>query len=131
MPTFIINKGQSNNICPTLVEKTTLSPVFYLLEVTSETTGQSVYCIPTETSTELQRYNEFIITETANPVPLNGEISLNEGRYMYKFYEQSSSTNLNPSGLTEVENGIIICVDNTNHLNTEYTSITTNTEYQP
>lgn len=130
MPTFIINKNSKNVICPTLVEKTTLSPVFYLLEITSETTGQSVYCIPTETSAELQRYNEFDITETAIPNPLSGEVLLNEGRYMYKFYEQISSTNLNPTGLTEVENGIIICVDNSNHLNTEYTSTVTNTEYQ-
>lgn len=130
MPTFKINKGQANTICPTLLEKTTLSPVWYLLEITSETTGTSVYCVPTETSTELQRYNEFVITETANPVPLNGEVELNEGRYTYKFYEQSSSTNLSPTGLTEVENGIIICKDSTNHTNTEYSGTTTNTEYQ-
>lgn len=130
MPTFQIYKNQSNIIFPTLVEKTTLSPVFYLLEITSETTGQSVYCIPTEQSTELQRYNQFYITETSTPVPLNGEVELNEGRYTYVFYEQSSSTNLNPTGLSEVENGIMICIDTTNHLNTEYTSTTTNTEYQ-
>lgn len=130
MPTFKIYKGQTNTICPTLLEKTTLSPVWYLLEVTSETTGQSVYCIPTEQSTELQRYNEFTLIETSSPVPLSGELELNEGRYTYRFYEQLSSTNLNPIGLNEVENGIIICIDTTNHLNTEYTPTTTNTEYQ-
>jgi len=131
MPTLIINKGTSTKIIPTLLEKTTISPVWYLLEVISETTGEAVYCVPTEESTELQRYNQFTIQEVPIATPLNGELTLNEGRYTYKFYEQSSATNLSPTGLNVVENGILKCIDTSNNTNTEYLSTYTNTEYNP
>jgi hypothetical protein len=131
MPTLIINKNSLNYVYPTCSEKTTLSPVYYLLEIRNDETKEKVYCIPTELSTELQRYNKWLITESASPIPLMGEVLLSEGKHTYVIYEQSNSTNLNPSGLAEVENGILKCVDNSNNLNTEYPDgVETNTIYE-
>lgn len=130
MPTLLIYKGSVNVVCPTLVEKTTLSPVYYLLEITNDETAESVYCVVTESSTELQRYNQFNVTESANPVALMGEVTLSEGKHTYKFYEQSNGTNLNPLGLTVVEEGVLKCIDNSNNTNTEYPATVTNTVYE-
>ena len=128
---LIINKNTTNTIAPTLYEKTTLSPVYYLLEFENKQTKEKSYCIPTELSTELQRYNKFIITDTSSPVPLNGEVNLKEGDYTYTFYEQSSSTNLDPTGLTSVEEMECHVKDSTSFANTEYVGASSdNTVYE-
>lgn len=129
MPTFIIYNASRQYLCPTLVEKTTISPVYYLWEFISDSTGLNVYCKATELSTQLQRYNKFEIEETATPTALNGQVNLPEGGYTYKIYEDSSSTNLSPTGLTVVEQGIVKCIS-TLVTNTEYADAPlTNTQY--
>lgn len=87
----------------TLFERTTLSPVYYLFEFIKKGTLVSVFCVAEDVSTSTNRSNEFIIKDTASPNPLLGEINLEPGEYIYKIYEQSSPTNLNPSGLNIVE----------------------------
>ena len=130
MADIALNKSSANTITPTLFEKTTLSPVYYLFEFKNTQTKALSYCIPTELSNELLRYNKFIITDTANPNPLLGQVNLSSGTYSYIVYEQLSSTNLNPTGLNIVEDGICR-VYGTPITNTEYPSATvTNTQYE-
>jgi len=101
------NKASANTIVVTLKEKTTLSPVYYLWQFESKQSGVKRYCIATDISQYKDRYNEFVITETSTPTPTNGQISLAEGgEWNYTVYEQSSNSNLNPTGLTVVERGI-------------------------
>ena len=130
MADIALNKLTVNRITPTLYEKTTLSPVYYLFEFISRTRFTKSYCIPTELSVELLRYNKFNIEDKLSPNPLNGEVNLRPGQYDYNVYEQSSSTNLNPSGLSVVEDGMCRVYDDTDP-NTRYANPeTTNTEYE-
>lgn len=95
----------NTNIALTLTEKVTISNPYFLFEFTKDMTDVSYYVICADTSTETQRYNLFSITEGGND-PTNGNITLGlEGFYKYNIYEQASSTNLDPSGLTLVESG--------------------------
>lgn len=131
MANIALNKNSVNIITPTLFEKTTLSPVYYLFEFINKQTFAKSYCIPTELSTELQRYNKFSIEDTANPVALSGEVDLSAGSYEYNVYEQLSSTNLVPTGLDIVEAGMCKVYDSTTHTNTEYpVAAVTNTQYE-
>ena len=92
----------------TLYEKTTLpyATVKYLFQFINDQTNVSSYCIPTDTSGFINRYNLFSIVDTASPDPLAGEVELDRGEYHYFVYEQLSDSNLDPTGLTLVESGI-------------------------
>lgn len=129
---MIINRGSANTCCFTLYEKTTISNPTYLLEVENKQTRVKSYCILTpELSTHLVRFNKFTITEKDNPNPLACEISLSEGDHWYTVYEQASTTNLNPTGLTVVEEMELQVKDSTANANTAYDSaVTTNTAYE-
>lgn len=130
MADIALNKLSVNRIAPTLYEKTTLSPVHYLFEFISRSRFTKSYCIPTELSTELLRSNIFNIEDKVNPNPLNGEVDLRPGQYDYNVYEQLSSSNLNPAGLSIVEDGMCRVYDNTDP-NTRYANPSvTNTEYE-
>ena len=101
-----IVKAQANIIVVTLEEKTTITPtVHYLWKFVNDQDCSIDYCIATDTSLYNYRYNKFSITEKVNPVALNGEVSLQLGFGKYYVYEQVSSTNLDPTGLTLVEQG--------------------------
>lgn len=104
---LILQKNTANTVVVTVTEASTIDNAKYLFEFLNVTSNTKTYCIPTNISTQKQRYDKFIITEKTNPNNLNGEIRLeHEGDYYYKIYEQSSSTNLDPTGLTMVEQGI-------------------------
>lgn len=101
-----LTKATTNsNIALTLTEKVTLSPVYFLFEFINDMTLTKYYVISSDTSTETERYNLFSITEGVDD-QVNGSVALgDEGFYTYNVYEQSSSSNLDPSGLTIVETG--------------------------
>ena len=101
-----LEKNTTNtNIALTLTEKVTISNPYFLFEFTKDMTDVSYYVICADTSTETQRYNLFSLTE-GGADPTNGNVTLGlEGFYKYNIYEQASSTNLDPSGLTIVESG--------------------------
>lgn len=128
----IINKGQANNLVFTLFELTTISNPTYLLEVENKQTKSKAYCILTnELTLEITRYNEFVVTETTSPNPLLSQISLSEGDHLYTVYEQASTTNLDPTGLTAVEQMELQVKDSSANTNTAYEGAsTTNTVYE-
>jgi len=83
----------------TLTENCTLTSPYYLFEFKSDVTYESVCFIAADISTHQERYNEFLITETSGtPNLTSGTIELNPtGTWTYRVFEQTSSSNLNPS----------------------------------
>ena len=104
-----LTKGSTNDVSLTLTEKGTAS--HYLFEFFSSATHEYGYCIQQDTSAHPERYNKFEITEASSPTAADGEVELNEGEYRYVVYANSSSTNIDPSGLTELESGMCVVTD--------------------
>lgn len=91
-----INRGEINELVVTVAEKTTLSgTVYYLWEFYSKDNKYYKYCIAT-IGTDYGARQSFSITETSSPDPLSAEVFLPKGDYLYKIYQQISSTNLDP-----------------------------------
>jgi hypothetical protein len=103
-----LNLG-SNVVVLTLSEKITIASPNFLFEFINNQTQIKYYCISADLSLYPERYNKFnIIVKTTTPSPLVGEIQIPLGdEYTYNVYEQVSSTNLVPTGLTVVENGLM------------------------
>ena len=122
----------ANTVALTLTEKTTLSNAKYLFEFINNQTQQKTYCIAADTSLYPERYNLFVITVKTSPNNLVGEILLTLGdEYSYNVYEQASTTNLDPTGLTKVEDGMMT-YDKTLVEREEFeTAFTTRKAYEP
>jgi hypothetical protein len=103
-----LNLG-SNVVVFTLSEKITISSPNFLFEFINNQTQIKYYCISADLSLYPERYNKFtIVVKTTTPSPLVGEIQIPLGdEYTYNVYEQVSSTNLVPTGLNVVENGLM------------------------
>lgn len=122
---LIINKNTTGNrLVFTGFEKGVLVNPYYLFKFTKDDTSTSFYVIGTDISTYQERFNECLIDETTTPNPVNGEIELVTGVYRYNIYEQASSTNLDPTGLTEVEFGFLRVRDLSVVNNVEYNGST-------
>ncbi len=99
-----ITKATANDVTVTTTEKGTAS--HFLFEFENQMTRVKSYCIQQDTSSFEDRYNQFEITEQASPTAEDGEVELDAGEYKYKIYANSSPSNVDPSGLTELESGI-------------------------
>jgi hypothetical protein len=95
---IILTKGETKNIYFTGSESATLLNPYFLFIFTNRITQEVVKFVVTNESTTL-RYDVF-------------ELDVDQyfedaetGFWTYQVYEQTSSSNLNPSGLNEVENG--------------------------
>lgn len=103
---ILLNFGQSSeNITVTLNEKRTLTNPYYLFVFThilTKNVVNKIYSYLEDDSSYQDRYNQFEInTDTVfagQPI----------GQWRYDVYEQVSSTNTDPIGLTEVEKGIMM-----------------------
>lgn len=113
-----INKNTSNTVVLTLTEKCILTNPYFLFELKNVQTNTNQYIIPIDISTQTQRFNEFVITETSSPIA--PQIKLSVGDYEYTIYEQTSPTNTNPVGLNIVELGYATCYDLTTVTYAEY-----------
>lgn len=130
---IVINKNTTNNFVATLYELSQLTDPNYLFEFESDQTKIKYYTIITDVSTNKPRYNEFNFIEGSDD-PNNGSLDLGSpGFYNYKVYEQSSSSNLDPTGLNEVEQGKLKLIDSTYQpsFNQHSVSPTTNIVYNP
>lgn len=97
----------ANTVALTLAEKTTIVDPTYLWEFENNQTHVKYYCISADLSLYKDRYNLFTITvQNTTPNALLGQIKVPLGdEYNYTIYEQVSTTNLDPTGLTAVETG--------------------------
>jgi hypothetical protein len=101
-----IEKNSANTVALTLTEKGTAT--YYLFKFQSDNTEAVEYCVATDSSLYPERFNKFVITEQTSPDNLNAEVELpTEGQWRYWVYANSSSSNLDPSGLEELESGIV------------------------
>lgn len=95
---IILTKGETKNIYFTGSESATLSNPYFLFIFTNRITQEVVKFVVTNESTTL-RYDVFELD-----VDQYFEYA-ETGFWTYQVYEQASSSNLNPAGLNEVENG--------------------------
>jgi hypothetical protein len=101
-----IERNSANEIALTLTEKGTAA--YYLFKFQSDNTEAVEYCVATDSSLYPERFNRFTITEQTSPDNLNAEVELpTEGQWRYFVYANSSASNLDPTGLTELESGIV------------------------
>ena len=99
-----LTKGETNTIIMTLTEKQSLSYPNYLFVFTNRSSNEQVKFVKlyaNDASLYKDRYNEFTIT--TNSYFKNAL----EGQYTYEIYEQTSSTNLDITGLNKLETGIM------------------------
>jgi hypothetical protein len=99
-----LTKGQTQNIILTLTEKQTLTSPNYLFIFENRSTNTDIKFVKlnnTDISAYKERYNEFsIVVNSYFNTALNGQ-------YTYSVYEQTSPSNLNPTGLNLLETGIM------------------------
>ena len=99
-----LTKGETNTIVMTLTEKQLLTNPNYLFVFTNRSSNNVIKFVilnASDISLYKDRYNEFnIVTNT------NFSNAL-EGQYTYEVYEQTSTTNLNITGLNKLETGIM------------------------
>lgn len=99
-----LTKGQTQSVILTLTEKELLTNPNYLFVFTNRSANTTVSFVllnASDISLYKDRFNEFsITTNTHFNTALNGQ-------YDYQIYEQASTSNLNPSGLNELESGIM------------------------
>ena len=101
-----IERNSPNEIALTLKERGTAT--YYLFKFQSDNTEAVEYCIATDSSAFPNRYNRFTITEQTSPDNLNAQVEMTtEGQWRYYVYANSSSSNLDPTGLVELESGIV------------------------
>ena len=114
-----ITQDTANSVVVTLTEKGTAS--WYLFEFQNLTTLGKSYCVAEDTSAFQDRYNAFTITDQASPTPADAEVNLEQGEHRYVIYANSSSSNVDPTGLTELESGMCIVTGTTTNP-TEYSN---------
>jgi len=96
-----INKAETKTWYLTLTEKTTVSNPTYLFSLTHRLTNVAYNFILNDTSSYVERYNAFELTEGTT-------VTLDAGEYIYKIYAQTSPTNVNPDLANElVEEGMV------------------------
>lgn len=102
---ILLTFGQADVITVTLNEKRTLDNGYYLFVFTHILTRNvvtKIYWFTDDTSGFQDRYNEFDITTSTT------FLDQPTGQWLYKVYEQASAVNTDPTGLTEVEQGIMM-----------------------
>jgi hypothetical protein len=99
-----LTKGATQSIILTLTEKQLLTNPNYLFVFTNRSANTEIKFVllnAADISQYKDRYNEFsIVTNTNFGTALNGQ-------YDYQIYEQTSTSNTNPTGLNMVESGIM------------------------
>ncbi len=96
--------SSAENITVTLNEKRTLTTGYYLFVFThilTKNVVNKIYSFLDDDSGYQDRYNQF---EINTATVFSGQP---RGMWTYSVYEQASSTNTDPTGLTEVERGVM------------------------
>jgi hypothetical protein len=94
MSNFVIEKNTINNICVTVSERSQLVDPYFLIVFTNkfDLDGQTVVCSTQNGVASNLRYDLLVISEIANPEPLDGEVYLIEGEWSYSVYESTLQT---------------------------------------
>jgi len=102
-----IVRATVNTVALTLTEKrVAVTPTTYLFEFKKQDSAEVVYCIGVDTSNWPERYNLFDIEEVDPADPLASEVTLTDGFWTYRVFDNSNSTtNLDTTGLVLLEQG--------------------------
>lgn len=101
-----LTKDTSSNVVLTLREKTTISNPYYVFKFVSDDTNVSKIFTGVDISTNLVRYNEFVIELNAVEDLENSIIDLEKGFYKYEIYSTEVLNDLDLDNATElVESG--------------------------
>ena len=123
---LLLTIGEDKDLIVTLNEKRTLDNGYYLFvfeNVTTRDIVTKIFSFSEDESDYPERFNSFPLSSTV----FQDE---NTGDWRYSVYEQSSSTNTDPTGLTEVERGIMKLRPATDFSFTEYTGTTSFKQYE-
>ena len=131
-----LKRGATNDIYLNLADvRTNSTGYFYLFGLTNEMTQSTTYVIAVKVSTN-DRYDKLRITENNTEDKPNGTVKLfPEGFFKYIVYEQTSSSNLDPTNAAvvgELDRGVAYVSSNPfmkESTFTEYTTTDTNTIY--
>jgi hypothetical protein len=131
-----LTRGATNNIYLNLADvRTNSTGYFYLFALTNEMTQSTAYVISIKVSTN-DRYDKLQIIENNTEDKPNGTVKLfPEGFFKYIVYEQTSSSNLDPtdsSVVGELDRGVAYVSSNPfmkESTFTEYSTTDTNTIY--
>ena len=131
-----LKRGQVNDLYLNLADvRTNSSGYFYLFAMTNEMTQSTTHVIAVKVSTN-DRYDKLRITENNTEDKPNGTVKLfPEGFFKYIIYEQTSSSNLDPSDSSvvgELDRGVAFVSASTfmqESTYTEYDTTDTNTIY--
>jgi len=108
---ILINKNSSNTIITTLSEKSLLTGITYNLFVfVDEATGKEKIFTQTDTSPYPNRYNQFLITESATTENLlSGVIHMtgNTSQHTYTIYESAIPFSSNTLSITATTGTIL------------------------
>lgn len=116
---YTIN-SQSDTLV-TLTESTTLTSPYYLFVFTNVSTKVQ-YKINVNSTSDSSLYKTRINVFSFNTITLFA--SAQAGQFSYEVYEQSSSSNLDPSGLNMVECGKMLLQPQTNLIQQGYAPTT-------
>ena len=93
-----IQKNSTSNLIVTVTELTTVSPVYYLFEFEHEQSFLKYYCVLTNISSSIARFDEFQLEDGV-------DVTFDyDGYYTYRIYQQTDPVNLDPDmsdGLVE------------------------------
>jgi len=99
-------ENTSNTVVLTLREVATLVNPYYVFNFTKDDTNISKVFTGVDISTNVNRYNEFIIELNSTEDLENSIIDLEKGFYKYKIYSTAVLNDLDLSNVTElVESG--------------------------
>ena len=91
---IVYNYGETNQVDVTLTERVTISSPFFLLWLENKTTQVITKEFVTDISSYPNRYNRFSIS-----------LDLEEGEYLYRFYQKSTNANTDTDGERILEIG--------------------------
>lgn len=108
-----LQEGLNTVVC-TLTEKSILDQtetIYYIIEFESTQTRKKYHALLIDISAYRTRYNKFELTVLASgsALPLDSEVRFFEGgEFIYRIYEQTSATNLDPDSADNlVETGMM------------------------
>lgn len=114
-----ITKNSTNYLITTLTELVTLTgTTYFLVHLEHQNSNIQYNVICQDVSSATTRYNKLKLVESTSPNYTASTLTLGEGEYIYKIYEQSSNTNLNPDLSTSmVEKGLLFVTNGLNAIN--------------
>lgn len=126
---LFLKRDTANTVVLTLTENisiTSVTPSYLFQFINDDTNAEKLFTV-SDSSTNICRYNQFVITVTGGTEDLTGgtiDITTN-GYWKYNIYEQVSPTNIDLTGTTSiVETGKMLLSGTTLPVMSEYTGQT-------